>query len=58
MPLGDAATAEGYISRIENWSQQKSGQPLSESGVFAHVIPLPAQAPVEALLRLQELAHA
>ncbi|GAA4420078.1 PelD GGDEF domain-containing protein [Acidovorax lacteus] len=58
MPLGDAATAEGYISRIENWSQQKSGQPLAESGVFAHVIPLPAQAPVEALQRIQDLAHA
>lgn len=58
MPLGDPATAEGYISRIETWSRQKSGQPLSEAGVFAHVIPLPAEHPIDALQRIEALAHA
>lgn len=58
MPLGDAATAEGYIARIENWSHQKSGQPLAESGVFAHVLTLPADNPVEVLRRIEALAHA
>lgn len=57
MPLGDNATAEGYINRIETWSRQRSGQPLSESGVFPHVIPLDGSSPIEALARIPRLAH-
>lgn len=57
MPLGDQATAEGYINRIEHWSQQRSGQPLSASGVFPHVIALDGRTPIEALARIPRLAQ-
>lgn len=57
MPLGDMATAEGYINRLENWSQQKSGQPLAESGIFPHVLALEG-APLELLEQLHRIAHA
>lgn len=57
MPLGDQATAEGYITRLERWSEQRSGQPLSESGVFPHVILLNATPPIEALARIPRLAY-
>ncbi|WP_311221762.1 MULTISPECIES: PelD GGDEF domain-containing protein [unclassified Acidovorax] len=58
MPLGDAATAEGYISRLENWSMQKSGQPLEEAGIFPHIVPLASDTPLNVLQRLHALAHA
>ncbi|RYF02201.1 MAG: hypothetical protein EOO32_00945 [Comamonadaceae bacterium] len=58
MPLGDASTAEGYITRLENWSQQKSGQPLEEAGVFPRVIALDSDTPLAILQRLHGMAHA
>lgn len=57
MPLGDQATAEGYINRLEHWSQQRSGQPLSESGVFPHFIPVDDLSPIDALARIPRLAQ-
>ncbi|MBK7281854.1 PelD GGDEF domain-containing protein [Candidatus Aalborgicola defluviihabitans] len=57
MPLGNAATAEGYIQRLEAWSQQKSAQPLAAAGVFAHVMPLNADSPLALLQRIHDLAH-
>lgn len=58
MPLGDSATAEGYISRLEAWSKQKSGQPLEAAGVFPHIVPLASGTPLDVLRRLHALAHA
>lgn len=58
MPLGDASTAEGYINRLESWSQQKSGQPLEEAGVFPRVIALNSDTPLSILQRLHGMAHA
>lgn len=58
MPLGDAATAEGYISRLESWSKQKSGQALEDAGVFPHIVPLASDTPLNVLQRLHALAHA
>ena len=57
MPLGDASTAEGYIQRLETWSQQKSDQPLAAAGVFPHVMPLDADTPLALLQRIHRLAH-
>ncbi len=57
MPLGDMATAEGYINRLENWSRQKGGQPLAESGIFPHVLPLEGE-PLAVLEQLHRIAHA
>lgn len=57
MPLGDQATAEGYINRLENWAQQKNGQPLAEAGIFPHVVPLDGE-PLAVLERLHGMAHA
>ena len=57
MPLGDSATAEGYINRLELWSDQKTGQPLAESGVFPHIVPLDGE-PLGVLQRIYGMAHA
>ncbi|WCM89411.1 PelD GGDEF domain-containing protein [Acidovorax sp. NCPPB 3576] len=57
MPLGDNATAEGYINRLEIWSGQKSGKPLAEAGVFPHIIALNGE-PLAVLQRLNGMAHA
>ena len=57
MPLGDSATAEGYIQRLETWSQQKGNQPLAAAGVFPHVMPLNADNPLALLQRINNLAH-
>ena len=57
MPLGDSATAEGYINRLELWSDQKTGQPLAESGVFPHIVPLDGE-PRGVLQRIYGMAHA
>lgn len=57
MPLGDTATAEGYIQRLETWSQQKGAQPLAAAGVFPHVLPLTADNPLAVLQRIHGLAH-
>ncbi len=58
MPLGNAATAEGYIARLETWLQQKSGQGMAQAGIFPQVMPLDAQSPVTTLQRLHAMAHA
>ena len=58
MPLGNAATAEGYIARLEAWLQQKSGQSPAQAGIFPHVLSLDAQSPLNTLQRLHALAHA
>ncbi len=58
MPLGDAATAQGYIARLETWSQQKTGEPLAAAGVFPHVIRLNTHEPLEVLKSIAHLAHA
>lgn len=58
MPLGDAATAEGYIRRIEDWVQHKSGTSLAQAGIFAHVVALDTQDPVRTVARLHGMAHA
>ena len=57
MPLGDTATAEGYIQRLETWSQQKGNQPLAAAGVFPHVLPLDSNNPLSVLQRIHDLAH-
>ncbi|MCO5109819.1 MAG: PelD GGDEF domain-containing protein [Burkholderiaceae bacterium] len=57
MPLGDASTAEGYIQRLEAWSQQKGAQPLAAAGVFPHVLPLDTGTPLAVLQRIHGLAH-
>ncbi len=58
MPLGNAATAEGYIARLEAWLQQKSGQTPAQAGIFPHVLSLDALSPLNTLQRLHALAHA
>jgi len=58
MPLGDGATAEGYVYRLEGWMQQKSRQSLAQAGVFAHVVPLDSAQPARTLQRLRNIAHA
>jgi len=57
MPLGNAATAEGYIQRLETWSQQKGNQPLAAAGIFPHVLPLHTNDPLAVLQRIHALAH-
>jgi len=56
--LGNAATAEGYIARLEAWLQQKSGQTPAQAGIFPHVLSLDALSPLNTLQRLHALAHA
>ena len=58
MPLGDAATAEGYIARLESWMHQKNDQSLAEAGVFAHVVALDSNAPIETVRHIHGIAHA
>lgn len=58
MPLGNAATAEGYIRRIEDWMRQRGQQSLAQAGIFPHVVPLDSGQPVRTVERLQAIAHA
>ena len=58
MPLGDAATAEGYIARLESWMHQKNDQSLAEAGVFAHVVALDSNASIETVRHIHGIAHA
>ncbi len=58
MPLGNAATAEGYLSRLETWLGQKNQSSLGQSGVFPHVIALDGLAPMQAIARIEGIAHA
>lgn len=57
MPLGNLATAEGYIARLETWLQQKSSQSMAQAGIFPHVMPMDALSPMTTLERLHALAH-
>lgn len=57
MPLGDSSTAEGYITRLEGWSQQKSQRPLAEQGLFPHVLHLEKQSAEQTISRILEIAH-
>ena len=56
--VGDAATAEGYIARLESWMHQKNDQSLAEAGVFAHVVALDSNAPIETVRHIHGIAHA
>ena len=58
MPLGDAGTAEGYITRLEGWMQDKNSQTLSQAGVFAHVVTLDSSATLQTLAKIHTIAHA
>ena len=58
MPLGDASTAEGYITRLEGWMQDKNSQTLSQAGVFAHVVTLDSSATLHTLAKIHTIAHA
>lgn len=58
MPLGNGATAEGYVHRLETWIQQKNQHNLAQAGVFPHVIPLNSQAPIATVQRIQAIAYA
>lgn len=57
MPLSDYSAAEGYLARLENWAQQKSGQPLSEIGIFSHILHLDQAPPIAILNQLKTLAN-
>lgn len=57
MPLGDTATAEGYVARLEVWAEQQSQQTLAELGIFPHVIRLDREPPLTVMRRLNELSH-
>ncbi|MBS0291304.1 MAG: PelD GGDEF domain-containing protein [Proteobacteria bacterium] len=58
MPLGNAATAEGYIRRLEDWMKHKSQQSLAQAGIFPHVVPLDSALPVRTVERLRAIADA
>lgn len=58
MPLGNAATAEGYIARLETWVQQKGGQGMAQAGIFPHTLALDPLNPLITLQRLHAMAHA
>ena len=57
MPLGNAATAEGYVARLETWAQQQAQQTLDELGIFPHIIQLDRDAPLTVMRRLSALSH-
>jgi polysaccharide biosynthesis protein PelD len=57
MPLSDDSAAEGYLARLENWAQQKSGQSLSEIGIFSHILHLDQAPPIAILNQLKTLAN-
>lgn len=58
LPLGDDSAAEGYIARLENWIRQKGDASLADAGVFAHTLPLDADAPERTVRHIQAIAHA
>lgn len=58
MPLGDAATAEGFLARLENWIHQKASTSLADAGIFPHQLPLSQTPPLALLQRLHEIADA
>ncbi|GAB3363556.1 PelD GGDEF domain-containing protein [Giesbergeria giesbergeri] len=58
MPLGDSATAEGFLARLENWIHQKESISLADAGIFPHQLPLSQTPPLGPLQRLHEIADA
>lgn len=58
MPLSGTSAAEGYLSRLETWAHQKSGQTLAELGIFGHILLLDTDSPHRLLQRLNEITHA
>ena len=58
MPLSGASAAEGYLSRLELWAHQRSGQTLAELGVFGHILLLDSESPHALLHQLNKIAHA
>lgn len=58
MPLGDAATAEGYIARLQGWAAQQGHASLADAGVFPHVIAPSSSAPETTVARIHGIAHA
>lgn len=58
MPLGDSATAEGFLARLENWIHQKESISLADAGIFPHQLPLSQTPPLGLLQRLHEIADA
>lgn len=58
MPLGDAATAEGFLARLENWMHQKQATSLADAGIFPHQLPLSQTPPMVLLQRLHEIIDA
>lgn len=57
MPLGDSATARGYIQRLEQWFSKKTSQSLTDAGIFPHIVEL-EDDPIALLKRLHGMAHA
>ncbi len=58
MPLGDSATAEGFLARLESWIHKKEGISLVDAGIFPHQLPLSQNQPLPLLQRLYEIANA
>lgn len=58
MPLGDHATAEGYIARLQGWAAQQGHASLADAGIFPHVIALSSSAPEATVARIHGIAHA
>lgn len=57
MPLAGRAAAEGYIARVEDWVRQKSGQTLTEAGIFPHIMQLGDLPPVPLLNKLLDICN-
>lgn len=58
MPLSNAATAEGFIDRLERWIQTKQGCSLADAGVYPHVWGLHQDTPIGLLQQIDGLRHA
>lgn len=57
MPLAGRAAAEGYFARVEDWVRQKSGQTLTEAGIFPHILQLGDQPPVPLINHLFDICN-
>ena len=57
MPLASLAGAEGYLTRIEGWFRQQSGQELASAGVAAHVLEVDEVEPVALIQRMLRICH-
>jgi hypothetical protein len=57
MPLASLSGAEGYLTRIEGWFRQQSGQELAAAGVAAHVLEVDELEPVALIQRMLRICH-